>query len=170
MPEPSDLARRAHRLAALNEAALAIAGDLDLDRGLQKILTTAARLVGARYGALGIPDRHGGFGRFLTVGISEQRAARIGALPRVHGVLGSLVTDGKPHKAGCVFRMNLDLSGAGILAHNFRNGYEVAVDSFGNMFMSDNDEDDGACQESSHGSRLIVGRGHPSSRSAAPQA
>src|SRR5213595_2796522 len=81
MPEPSDLARRAHRLAALNEAALAIAGDLDLDRGLQKILTTAARLVGARYGALGI---------------SEQRAARIGALPRVHGVLGSLVTDGKP--------------------------------------------------------------------------
>ena len=96
MPEPSDLARRAHRLAALNEAALAIAGDLDLDRVLQKILTTAARLVGARYGALGIPDRHGGFGRFLTVGISEQRAARIGALPRVHGVLGSLVTDGKP--------------------------------------------------------------------------
>src|SRR5256884_2362395 len=96
MPEPSDLARRAHRLAALNEAALAIAGDLDLDRVLQKIVTTAARLVGARYGALGIPDRHGGFGRFLTVGISEQRAARIGALPRVHGVLGSLVTDGKP--------------------------------------------------------------------------
>src|SRR5256884_5212350 len=96
MPEPSDLARRAHRLAALNEAALAIAGDLDVDRVLQKILTTAARLVGARYGALGIPDRHGGFGRFLTVGISEQRAARIGTLPRVHGVLGSLVTDGKP--------------------------------------------------------------------------
>src|SRR5438105_3372675 len=95
MPQPSNLARRAQRLAALNEAALAIAGDLDLDRVLEKILTTAARLVGARYGALGIPDRHGGFGRFLTVGISEQRAARIGALPRVHGVLGSLVTDGK---------------------------------------------------------------------------
>src|SRR2546430_6656003 len=96
MPEPSDLARRRRRPAALNEAALAIAGDLDLDRVLQKILTTAARLVGAKYGALGIPDRHGGFGRFLTVGISEQRAARIGTLPRVHGVLGSLVTDGKP--------------------------------------------------------------------------
>jgi len=92
----SDLAQRARRLAALNEAALAIAGDLDLDRVLEKILRTAARLVGARYGALGVPDGAGGFGRFLTVGISEPRAARIGALPRVHGVLGSLVTEGKP--------------------------------------------------------------------------
>src|SRR5437764_2841487 len=92
----SALAQRARRLAALNEAALAIAGDLDLDRVLEKILRTAARLVGARYGALGVPDGAGGFGRFLTVGISERRAARIGALPRVHGVLGSLVTDGKP--------------------------------------------------------------------------
>ena len=88
-------AQRARRLAALNDAALAIAGDLDLDRVLEKILKTAARLVGARYGALGIPDGRGGFGRFLTVGISEKRADRIGALPRVHGVLGALVTKGK---------------------------------------------------------------------------
>ena len=95
---PSDAPDRgaARRLAALNEAALAIAGDLDLDRVLEKILKTAAHLVGARYGALGVPDGRGGFGRFLTVGISEQRAASIGALPRVHGVLGSLVTEGKP--------------------------------------------------------------------------
>src|SRR2546422_2005297 len=91
-----NVAQHARRLASLKQAALAIAGALDLDRVLEKILKTAARLVGARYGALGIPDRQGGFGRFLTVGISEQRAARIGALPRVHGVLGSLVTDGKP--------------------------------------------------------------------------
>ena len=88
-------AQRARRLAALNDAALAIAGDLDLGRVLEKILRTAARLVGARYGALGIPDGRGGFGRFLTVGISEQRADRIGALPRVHGVLGALVSRGK---------------------------------------------------------------------------
>jgi signal transduction histidine kinase len=92
-------AQRARRLAALNEAALAIAGDLDLDRVLDRILKTAARLVGARYGALGIPDGRGGFGRFLTVGISEKRAERIGALPRVHGVLGALVSKGKPIRA-----------------------------------------------------------------------
>jgi signal transduction histidine kinase len=66
---------------------------------LEKILKTAAKLVGARYGALGIPDGRGGFGRFLTVGISEQRADRIGALPRVHGVLGALVSAGKPIRA-----------------------------------------------------------------------
>src|SRR5262249_42956619 len=54
-----------------------------------------------------------------------------------------LVTNGKPWRGGCVFRMNHDLSGAEIIAHNFRNGYEAAVDSFGNVFMSDNDEDDG---------------------------
>jgi putative membrane-bound dehydrogenase-like protein len=54
-----------------------------------------------------------------------------------------LVTNGKPWRGGCVFRMNHDLTGAEIIAHNFRNGYEVALDSFGNLFMSDNDEDDG---------------------------
>jgi putative membrane-bound dehydrogenase-like protein len=54
-----------------------------------------------------------------------------------------LVTNGKPWRGGCAFRMNFDLTGAEIIAHNFRNGYEVAVDSFGNAFKSDNDEDDG---------------------------
>jgi signal transduction histidine kinase len=89
-------AQQEHRLASLQRATLAIAGDLDLRRVLQRILGTAARLVGARYGALGIPDGRGGFGRFLTVGISEERARRIGNLPRVHGVLGALITQARP--------------------------------------------------------------------------
>jgi putative membrane-bound dehydrogenase-like protein len=54
-----------------------------------------------------------------------------------------LITNGKPWRGGCAFRMNYDLSGAEIIAHNFRNGYECAVDSFGTAFMSDNDEDEG---------------------------
>jgi signal transduction histidine kinase len=86
----------ARQLNALNSAALAISGDLDLERVLTRILKTAASLARARYGALGVPDGRGGFGRFLTVGISEKRAALIGQLPRVHGVLGALVTRGKP--------------------------------------------------------------------------
>jgi signal transduction histidine kinase len=73
---------------------LAIAGDLDTDRVLDRILRTARAAVGARYGALGVPDGRGGFGRFLTVGIPERRAALIGDLPRVHGVLGALMADG----------------------------------------------------------------------------
>jgi putative membrane-bound dehydrogenase-like protein len=54
-----------------------------------------------------------------------------------------LVTDGKPWRPGCAFRMNYDLSGIEVIGHNFRNGYECASDSFGTTFMSDNDEDDG---------------------------
>ena len=73
---------------------LAITEDLNLDRVLQRILRTARSAVGARYGALGVPDGRGGFARFLTVGISEKRAAEIGDLPRVHGVLGALLDEG----------------------------------------------------------------------------
>ena len=85
---------RAKQLEALNRAALAIAGDLDLDRVLLNILGTARSLVKARYGALGVPDGQGGFDKFLTVGISEKRARLIGDLPRYHGVLGVLLRDG----------------------------------------------------------------------------
>ncbi|MGB2940681.1 MAG: GAF domain-containing sensor histidine kinase [Candidatus Dormiibacterota bacterium] len=87
--------QRAKELEALNRAALAIAGDLDLDRVLKTILSTARSLVKARYGALGVPDGHGGFEKFITVGISEKRAREIGDLPRFHGVLGVLLRDGR---------------------------------------------------------------------------
>jgi putative membrane-bound dehydrogenase-like protein len=56
-------------------------------------------------------------------------------------------TDGKPvkhgetYKGGMVFRSELDGSKVETLAHNFRNNYEVAVDSFGGMWQSDNDDD-----------------------------
>jgi putative membrane-bound dehydrogenase-like protein len=48
---------------------------------------------------------------------------------------------GKPYRMGMVFRCNLDGSGLETLAWNFRNNYEVAVDSFGTMWQSDNDDD-----------------------------
>lgn len=78
-------------VAALHTAVLALSRDQELGRVLQTILETAQKLVAARYAALGIPDGHGGFGTFLTVGISEARARRIGTLPRAHGVLGALL-------------------------------------------------------------------------------
>jgi len=78
-------------LAALNKAVLALGRDQELDRVLQTILEAAQKLVHARYAALGIPDGHGGFGTFLTAGISEARAQRIGTLPRAHGVLAALL-------------------------------------------------------------------------------
>jgi putative membrane-bound dehydrogenase-like protein len=48
---------------------------------------------------------------------------------------------GKPYRNGMVFRCNPDGSGVEVLAHNFRNPYEVAVDSFGTLWQSDNDDD-----------------------------
>lgn len=48
---------------------------------------------------------------------------------------------GKPYRMGMVFRCNVDGSEVETLAWNFRNNYEVAVDSFGTMWQSDNDDD-----------------------------
>jgi putative membrane-bound dehydrogenase-like protein len=48
---------------------------------------------------------------------------------------------GKPYRMGMVFRCNLDGSGVETLGWNFRNNYEVAVDSFGTLWQSDNDDD-----------------------------
>ncbi|MEY3854555.1 MAG: hypothetical protein RIS68_569, partial [Bacteroidota bacterium] len=47
----------------------------------------------------------------------------------------------KKYKQGMVFRCNLDGSQVECLGHNFRNNFEVAVDSYGALWQSDNDDD-----------------------------
>ena len=55
---------------------------------------------------------------------------------------GNVVNDsGRPYRDGMVFRCDRDLSHFENLANNFRNNYEVCVDSFGTMWQSDNDDD-----------------------------
>lgn len=63
---------------------------------------------------------------------------------------GNIVTDlagnevrpyGDDYIGGMVFRCNPDGSEFDVLGHNFRNNYEVAVDSYGNLWQSDNDDD-----------------------------
>ncbi|MEQ1861129.1 MAG: PVC-type heme-binding CxxCH protein [Chthoniobacteraceae bacterium] len=52
--------------------------------------------------------------------------------------------DGKPYRQGVVFRCDLvdgKITNVETLGWNFRNNYEVAVDSFGTMWQSDNDDD-----------------------------
>jgi len=73
---------------------LSLGDSPDLTLILQRILRAARIAVSARYAALGVPDGRGGFSRFITAGISERRAALIGELPRVHGVLGALLESG----------------------------------------------------------------------------
>ncbi|MFK7849282.1 MAG: PVC-type heme-binding CxxCH protein [Rhodothermales bacterium] len=52
-----------------------------------------------------------------------------------------IVADRNPYQEGMVFRMNPDGSDVEVLGHNFRNNYEVAVDSYGTLWQSDNDDD-----------------------------
>ncbi|EEF58089.1 PVC-type heme-binding CxxCH protein [Pedosphaera parvula] len=52
-----------------------------------------------------------------------------------------VINIGKPYRNGMAVRCNLDGTGVEVLAHNFRNPYEVAVDSFGTVWQSDNDDD-----------------------------
>lgn len=55
---------------------------------------------------------------------------------------GNVVNDSRnPYQEGMVFRCNLDGSEFETLAWNFRNNWEVCLDSFGTMWQSDNDDD-----------------------------
>jgi putative membrane-bound dehydrogenase-like protein len=51
------------------------------------------------------------------------------------------VSGGPRYWQGMAFRCNPDGSGFEVLGHNFRNNYEVAADSFGTAWQSDNDDD-----------------------------
>jgi putative membrane-bound dehydrogenase-like protein len=66
------------------------------------------------------------------------------------GVHGLQSSDGKGRKwesnstdcrAGTIWRCDLDGKNLELIAHNFRNEYEPCVDSFGTVFVSDNDDD-----------------------------
>ena len=55
---------------------------------------------------------------------------------------GNEVTDKiKPYNQGMIFRCNMDGSQFETLAWNFRNNWEMCIDSFGSIWQSDNDDD-----------------------------
>jgi signal transduction histidine kinase len=85
-----------NELRAVSAAVLAIATHLSPRDVLQTILTSARRLAGARYAALGVPDADGGFAEFLADGVSDEQWAAIGPVPRQHGLLGVLLSDPHP--------------------------------------------------------------------------
>ncbi len=49
--------------------------------------------------------------------------------------------DGKTWVGGIALRVNPDGTGLTVLGHNFRNSYELTLDSYGNMWQNDNDDD-----------------------------
>jgi two-component system, NarL family, sensor histidine kinase DevS len=85
------------RLRTLIDLGGVIVSELDLDSVLSRVLEAARELTGARYAAIGVlsADR-AELERFVTVGIDEQTARRIGDRPRGRGVLGVLTDEPKP--------------------------------------------------------------------------
>ncbi len=85
------------KLQALLDAVLVIESDLDLVSLLRRIVGSAAELVGARYGALGVVDPSGkGLSEFVHVGMGPAAVAKIGHLPEGRGILGLLIADPRP--------------------------------------------------------------------------
>ncbi|MCE6990690.1 PVC-type heme-binding CxxCH protein [Dyadobacter sp. CY323] len=56
--------------------------------------------------------------------------------------------DGKVWVGGLALRINPDGTGLKVLGHNFRNSYEVCLDSYGNMWQNDNDDQVITCRVS----------------------
>lgn len=86
---------RVEHLLALNKAAVAITGELELDNLLQRIIDTARELIGCKYVALGVLGDDGYIERFPTSGISQTEREKIGDPPRGHGLLGVMLRAGR---------------------------------------------------------------------------
>jgi signal transduction histidine kinase len=92
-------------LTALATAVRAVTLGASLDRVLHDLAVSARDLVGARYAAIGIPETEGDeFARFVTVGMSDELVARLGPLPRTHGLLDAMLTDPSPFRTDDIIR------------------------------------------------------------------
>lgn len=90
-------------VARLLEAGRALVSELDIEAVLDRVLTTAADVTGARYAALGILDeRRIKLERFVTHGVPESVHREIGDPPRGRGLLGALIDDPRPLRTDSV--------------------------------------------------------------------
>ena len=81
----------------LLDAVVDVGAGLDLPEILGRVVEAATELADARYGALGVLDATGTMLEdFITVGIDEERRARIGPLPKGHGILGLIIDGDEP--------------------------------------------------------------------------
>lgn len=90
--------RSAAQLGAVEAAVRGIGSELDHDRVLQLIVDRVRDLVQARYAAIGIVDAEGTIEQFITSGITDAERARIGALPRGHGLLGLIIRESRAYR------------------------------------------------------------------------
>ena len=82
----------------MSDAVLAMAAERRIEGVLQLLAEGARRLARARYAAIGIPDEEGGFAAFIHTGMSDELVARIGPLPRTHGLLAAALSETRPYR------------------------------------------------------------------------
>jgi signal transduction histidine kinase len=85
-------------LYQVSQAVLSVTRQMSVRDVLQVIVRSARSLVGARYAALGVPDEGDSFAEFIVDGMSAAEQRAIGPLPRRHGMLGVLLTEGRPER------------------------------------------------------------------------
>lgn len=98
-------------------------------------------------GIQGIQDDHGAHA--LTLGpdgryyftLGNAGKTLMGKDNRPIKTIGGSPIDPEHFKQGLILRGNLDGSGFEVVGQNFRNNYECALDSYGNIWQSDNDDD-----------------------------
>jgi signal transduction histidine kinase len=92
-----EIQRRTSQLAALHDASLVLTTDLEITSVLHRVVSQAQQLVNARYGALGVLSEDGQkLEQFITNGLSAEETRRIGAPPKGIGILGLVISEGKP--------------------------------------------------------------------------
>lgn len=73
---------------------------------------------------------------------NEGRELRDGSGKPITDAFGNVINNSrKPYQEGMIFRCDPDFTNLETLAWNFRNNWECCVDSFGNVWQSDNDDD-----------------------------
>lgn len=130
------------RLPELLEAVVSVGTGLELHTTLRRIVETAAELASARYAALGVLNADGtGLADFVTHGISEEEAERIGALPDGRtGLLGELIRHPVPLRLADLTK---DSRSAGIPPehppmHAFLGvPIRIHTEVFGNLYLTE---------------------------------
>ncbi len=82
------------KLRRVLEATLLIQSNLELPEVLRHVVEEACAMTGAHYGALGVLDEDKtSLSEFITVGLTSEQEAAIGAKPKGRGVLGLFISD-----------------------------------------------------------------------------
>lgn len=97
LPTVEQLPSTEERLKQLVAATPALITEVSLDGVLQRAVEVAARVIGARYAAIGVLASGGRtLEHFTTYGIDPELAATIGTPPSGHGILGLVIREAKP--------------------------------------------------------------------------